>query len=59
MLKNHPNQLIDPKTKKKLLLENFEPLRNRAAVYFDETYIKYFIKEELEEMMRTHRGRFD
>lgn len=57
MVKTYPNVLTDPKTKRTILLKSYLSRRKRAKVYFDPTYIKYFIKEELEEMLRTHRGR--
>jgi hypothetical protein len=57
MVKTYPNALIDPKTNKKIMLKSYLSRRKRAEVYFDQTYIKYFIKEELEDMLRTHRGK--
>ena len=56
MLKNHSSLLTDPKTKRTLLLQNHNSQKRRHQVYFDQTYIKYFIKEELEEMLKSHRG---
>ena len=46
--------MIDPKTKKQIHLTSYSSIR-QSEVYFDETYIKYFIKEELEEMMKVYR----
>lgn len=55
MKKKYPYPVADPKSKKRIHLHAFATHTLQGQVYFDETYIKYFIKEELEEMLKVHR----
>lgn len=51
--------LVDPQTKKSLTLTDFDDQgfsRDGDVVFFDETYLKYFVKEQLEELVRHSRS---
>ena len=51
--------LVDPKTKKTLVLTDFDDNgKNEAGdiIFFDETYLKYFVKEQLEELLKLNRS---
>jgi len=53
--------MIDPKTFEHVYLDEFSESgyldHKLGSAIFDTVYIKYFIKEELEEILKIHRGR--
>jgi len=49
-------ELVDPKTRRRLHLDQLDE-RSLNKVCFDAVFIKNFIKEELEEILKAEKGK--
>ena len=48
--------MVDPKTKRRINLEDLEE-KNLHKVCYDSVFIKNFIKEEMEEILKSEKGK--
>lgn len=54
-VKSRYSELVDPKTRRRVSLDRLDE-RSLKRVCFDTVFIKSFIKEELEEILKADKG---